>query len=1156
MPTLDGSIADWTPQDRLDTAATGTAGYALYARYQDAKLHFALTADAVAIGANTTIWLDTDLNRTSGYQIWGFTGGAEYNVNIGSDGIARLFTGGAGETLVAELPSALSADGRVLELSIDVALIGGATQTRVYADINDSAFLPTSYATANLIVTQPPAVDPVPEVVGTITLDGGIGDWSAAARLDTAATGTAGYALYGDVQGGSLVFAIAADAVAVGTNTTIWLDTDLNRASGYQIFGFTGGAEYNINIGTDGIARLYSGGAGENFVADIPFARSADGRVVEIAVPSSLIGGATAARVYADVNDTAYLPNDYTNVDIIVREPVVQLPDDPAMRVGIVYSATTADNFYDKTAYGQLFMSMQSQAIQAGIPFTLLTEDDLKDPANLAGFDALVFPGMSHVKAGDLAAISASLQTAASLYGVGMIAAGNFLTNDETGAAFAGDSYARMKSLLGVTLESSAATNGVTLVADGGLSPILDGYAPGEVVGTYTNTGYQAFTPVVPLSEVLFSQIVSGPAGSTLDVPAVIATQGATRNVHFASDAAIGNNNILQEALQWVARDDTPDIALEITRGTSLFSSRNDMDQSQETFDVEGGIYTEMNAILSDWYAKYGFVGSYYINVGANPPDQQTDWAVSSPFYRQLLAMGNEIGSHSYTHPDNTNLLLSDTPEILALIARVDPRNPGHVDASTLSTAEKDMLFSSYRFQFETSRLIIEEKLGIPITGAAVPGAPERLDASREMIKFYDYLSGGYSGIGAGYPNAFGYLTPADTGGVYLAPNMSFDFSLIEFQNLTPEQARAQWLKEFASITDHGNTPITVFPWHDYGLTDWDLGGSVDYSYPLEMFEIVISTAAASGAEFVTGQDLADRIDSFHNSGLTATQSGNVITATVASSDAGNFALGTGDGRIASVANWYAWDEDQVFLPRAGGTFQITLGATPADVTHISELPMRAELLSVSGNGKNLSAKVHGNGEMEITLASQGSQAVVITGAAGGDVVDKIATLRLDGISDHTTTVQYRSGGLITGTSGRDFYIGGSAADRISAGGGNDTVAGGGNADRLNGGAGADRLIGGKGNDMLTGGAGADTFVFAPGAGFDTVLDFNRSSDLLELSLTGFANAAEVVASFVDTLLGMELRYGNGDRLLLLGENRADVTAANIVLHQPLDLMA
>src|SRR3546814_13862502 len=51
----------------------------------------------------------------------------------------------------------------------------------------------------------------------------------------------------------------------------------------------------------------------------------------------------------------------------------------PDMRIGIVFSQTTADAYFSPTAYSQLFMSVQAQAIQAGIPFDILTEADLTD---------------------------------------------------------------------------------------------------------------------------------------------------------------------------------------------------------------------------------------------------------------------------------------------------------------------------------------------------------------------------------------------------------------------------------------------------------------------------------------------------------------------------------------------------------------------------------------------------------------------------------------------------------------------------------------------------------------------------------------------------------------------------------------------------------
>ena len=40
----------------------------------------------------------------------------------------------------------------------------------------------------------------------------------------------------------------------------------------------------------------------------------------------------------------------------------------------------------------------------------------------------------------------------------------------------------------------------------------------------------------------------------------------------------------------------------------------------------DSGIYDAMNKIVAQWHQAYNFVGSYYINVGNNPPDQTTNW--------------------------------------------------------------------------------------------------------------------------------------------------------------------------------------------------------------------------------------------------------------------------------------------------------------------------------------------------------------------------------------------------------------------------------------------------------------------------------------------------------------------------------------------------
>lgn len=172
-PTLDGSLTDWSATTRLDSSLTGVAGYALYGQGDAGSFYFAISSPVgVSIGANTTIWLDTDIDTLTGYSVFGLAG-AEYNINIDSAGVARLYTGGAGEFEVAALASAQSVDGTAFEFALPKALLSGVPDmVRIYTDVNDAVFLPNSYAGANLVVDARP-----PVVVGSLTIDGTISEW-------------------------------------------------------------------------------------------------------------------------------------------------------------------------------------------------------------------------------------------------------------------------------------------------------------------------------------------------------------------------------------------------------------------------------------------------------------------------------------------------------------------------------------------------------------------------------------------------------------------------------------------------------------------------------------------------------------------------------------------------------------------------------------------------------------------------------------------------------------------------------------------------------------------------------------------------------------------------------------------------------------------
>lgn len=149
---------------------------------------------------------------------------------------------------------------------------------------------------------------------GTVGLDGALAEWSAADRLDTPASGAPGYALYAKHTGGAFVFAIEAP-VAIGAGTTIWLNTDQSKATGHQIWGFAGGAEFNVDFDAAGVPHLYSGDSGQTLVAGpLDHAYSADRMRVEFAVPGALLpGDPQAVDVLADVNDNTFLPNDYSS---------------------------------------------------------------------------------------------------------------------------------------------------------------------------------------------------------------------------------------------------------------------------------------------------------------------------------------------------------------------------------------------------------------------------------------------------------------------------------------------------------------------------------------------------------------------------------------------------------------------------------------------------------------------------------------------------------------------------------------------------------------------------------------------------------------------------------------------------------------------------
>ena len=932
-----------------------------------------------------------------------------------------------------------------------------------------------------------------------IIIDGNLSDWATKNRLDfLPGLGQTGYEVYGKLEGDNYILAIQSDGTAIAANTTVWLNTDRDSDTGFQVFGSTLGAEYNVNFFFDNAPYLYTGAAGENFVGGgLNYSYSSDRTIVELAIPANHIGGASPAIDLAiDINDRVFLPGDFSSQNYtIFADKDLPIRTDESKKVAIVYSQTTASQFFglddveiNRTAYNQLFMSVQEEVMMSGVPFDLLDESDLKDINNLVNYDSLIFPSIRHVQQSELQQIQDTLTDAVYKYNIGIITAGDFITNSETGEALEGDPYFRMKTLLGLQPEAFG-TGKVTLTAQN--NGILQDYNDGEVVRNYQNPiGYAAYSSYDNETvDVLIGQTVDGQTCN-----AVVTTETGGRNVHFATASYLGDNNLAWEGVRWSVFEDEPSVSLSMTRNESLFLSRNDMDLSAEFNDVNPadgtpGVYDELLPIVDRWKTDFNFVGSYYINVGNDPEaGHYTDWNLSRLYYQALLEAGNEIGTHSYTHLDDDSIY--------------NPTN----DTNFATSAQIE-------FEFNQSQQIIEQQLGINVTGAAVPGAPETVSTSEEIIQYFNYLTGGATAVGAGYPGAFGFLD-ADGESVYFAPNLWFDFTLIGFgipipdgnggfvaRPLTAEEAEAEWIRQYDEVTANSNKPIVLMPWHDYGPTNWDNDG-----YSQDMFTSLIRQAYNNGAEFVTLDDASQRIKAFEQSQLFVETSENTITANIVANDVGNFALdisSTGSQIIQSVNNWYAYNEDSVFVTTNGGQFTINLGTTQDNVTRITELPMRAELESVTGDGSNLDYTFSGEGTVIVEVASPGS--VSIIGADRIDIGDSTVAMTFDSIDRHNARI-------LATTTGNDTVRGSMAEDLLIGGGG---------SDRLEGNAGRDRLVGVDVNsptpgmdevDYLNGGTENDTFVlgdadriyYSYGVARNTldvaiIKDFNSNEDKIQL---------------------------------------------------------
>lgn len=735
-----------------------------------------------------------------------------------------------------------------------------------------------------------------------------------------------GFDLYGKYTGENIFIKIESP-VPIADNSTLWLDADRNEQTGFLVFGWAVGAEYRVEFSAGVVNLAEFNGSEFVSIQDLDIAISEKGKAIEIFLPLAALGFAKSIAFYLDINNEIFLPFSYANAPYVLRDWPQAIGPDGNRRAAIVYSPSSAAHFVSEKNYAQLFMSLQHQLMMSGLPFDVFSEGDLVDPQNFLGYSILVLPYFSSVNRELEDDVLDTLFYLIHYQGLGILSSGDFLSLDETGQLLHADAYRNMKQLLGLHLQEGFGPTDIRVTVADLSHPMLRDYHVGEELIEMQGAWFSSYTALVENS---VDELVNFETGGNL-YPAVLAADASVRFVHFATPQLLGNSNLAWSALQsLVFTDDELPLGLSLGRFESLFVSRCDMDQSQDAATFRD-IYTSLGSILDDWNKRYDFVGSYYINIGNDrAAGKYTNWKKASRFYKNLLKDGNEIGTHSYTHPFDVNLLSED----------------------------------ELHFEFVSSRDEIAQNLGISVRGAAIPGNPESLAVDRFLDPYFDYLSGEYSGFDSGYAGAFGLLSP-EFSMLYFSPNLLPDFTMIEFWDWTAAQAGEKWLADQQRLLRHASTPMLHWLWHDYGPTEF-----LGKDYDLAMYESLVAQAFADGAEFVTLADASQRLREFLSAALKIDQAGDRVSAQLVGSGLGQMALELhGDEKIASVDSWYAYDTNKVFVPEEGGSFVIRTGTVSAAVTHVTDLPMRARLISVWGDGKRLKFSFMGEGKVRIQLS-------------------------------------------------------------------------------------------------------------------------------------------------------------------------------------------
>jgi Tol biopolymer transport system component len=211
------------------------------------------------------------------------------------------------------------------------------------------------------------------------------------------------------------------------------------------------------------------------------------------------------------------------------------------------------------------------------------------------------------------------------------------------------------------------------------------------------------------------------------------------------------------------------------------------------------------------------------------------------------------------------------------------------------------------------------------------------------------------------------------------------------------------------------------------------------------------------------------------------------ITTRVSVDSAGN--QGNGRSNLPSIS------ADGRFVAFSSSAFNIVPDSDAKDIfvrDTLTNTTTRVSLDSAGNPGEGDNPSISADGRF-VAFDSSSSNLVP------GDTNDTLDIFVVDTSSTPKVINGTPGNDNLTGTSGNDIINSSEGDDVLTGVRANDVLNGGDGNDILSGGKGSDTLNGGLGNDTLVGGAGNDVFVLGAGLGVDTISDFTKSQDIIQL---------------------------------------------------------